>query len=187
MARQTEAQKADAERLKNAEQAAQDLMAGDGDAAATQDAAVATRVAEHDNTADKALVAQMTAKDIEAAELKAEIDKLRAELAQKQQAGAPVTNAAGEEVSASKAVTFWLADPRSAYRIYDEESQGYIQFRGGKYIATNQREVDLIEQHAAGIAFKQDRDKAIGPHPTTGYSPLSDAAYQAHVNLVTRA
>ena len=181
MARQTQAQREQAESERIAAEAAEII------ANQEEGGAVEARVREHPNQSDAALTRVLTDSEIQVEELKKQIDELNAKLAAQQAADAPITDADGEEVSPSKAVTFWLADPTSDMRLYNEETKDYIQFHAGRYIATNQHEVDLIETHMAGTAYRQDRDTPIGPHPTSGYSPLSDAAYQAHVNLVTRA
>lgn len=164
---------------KEADKAANEMVGSDAPSA--EDAAVAARVAEHDNSADKELVAQLTATDVDPADLLREIEELKAELAAKDSKGASKSSGKG---SANE--TFWLADPRSNMRLFNPETNDYIKFRNGRYTAQTKQEVELIEKHLASIAFKEDRKNARKPHPVTGYAPLSDAAYDAHVELVSR-
>ena len=162
-----------------AEKAAKEMVGSD--ATSAEDAATAARVAEPEKSADKELLDQLTASDVNPDDLLREIEELKAQLAAKAEKDAPKSSGKG---SANE--TFWLADPRSNMRLFNEETNDYIKFRNGRYTAQTKQEVELIEEHLASIAFKQDRENPRKPHPTTGYAPLSDAAYDAHVELVSR-
>lgn len=182
MTRQTQAQKqAEAKKAESVEAVVDDMTAD------AMETAIERRKADHDNTSDQELIELLMRTQKEAEELKAELAKVKADNAAKSIEDDVKAAAKGAGVSPDKAVTFWLADPRSQLRLWDAESQDYIKFHGGKFIAVNDHQVELIEKHLAGVAFKQDREKAHSPHPVTGYAPLSDAAYDAHIALVTRA
>ncbi|WP_334109103.1 hypothetical protein [Methylobacillus sp.] len=91
-----------------------------------------------------------------------------------------------QEAMTYEPVTFWLADPRNNVRIAVPERRGeWIVFHNGHYTAQTQDEYDAIQSAIGYKVWEQNRNKAPKPHPISGYAPLSDEAYEAHVELVT--